>query len=204
MGNRYMRVMGLLFLCSCIATSGPLLTFEGISNATLVDDFYNGGAGGSLGITFNFRFQALVASTAGGTGNFSGEPSPSTAALVTPGSGSSAVLSIPAGFDTSFSLFYSGPGNTIVFFDAVNAGGSQLGLFTLPATASSSAFQQQTFSFSGTARSVLFGFVDFVPQQTFIDNLQFGPAVPEPSTAFLMAAGFAGVCCLRFRRRSRN
>src|SRR4051794_40947859 len=108
-------------LASGVANATTLITFEGLANNTAVGNYYNGGAGGDLGITLNDRFQALIDSDAGGTGVFGGEPSPSTVAMIRPASGSSAVIDLGGGFQGSLSLFYSGPGNTVLLFDQTEA-----------------------------------------------------------------------------------
>ncbi|MDQ1474040.1 MAG: hypothetical protein QOJ99_5520 [Bryobacterales bacterium] len=199
-------LISFFFITAVAARSGTLITFEGLSDRSLIDDFYNGGAGGSLGISFNDRFRALIDSDVGGTGVFGGEPSPSTVAVISPGSGSSAIINVPAGFETSFSLSYSGPGNTVLVFNAPNAQGAVIGFGVLSATPSSDVFVTTTvtdfrspgpIAVSIAARSVLFGFVGFGAQQTLVDNLEFGPAVPEPSALVLIASGLCGLAVFR-------
>jgi hypothetical protein len=63
-----------------------VLTFEGLGDQERVENFYNGGTGGSgsgpgpnFGISFSSSSLALIDADAGGSGNFGGEPSPSTA-----------------------------------------------------------------------------------------------------------------------------
>jgi len=177
--------LGCLFVTSFIARADTLITFEGLSNNSALGDFYPG-------ISFNSRFVALIDSDAGGTGIFGGEPSAATVATITPGSTSAAVINIPAGFTSSLSLYYSGPGNTVLLFDQTDAQGSQLSLTSLPGTSSVNQFLPTTVNFSGTARSVMFGFVDFGAQQTFVDDVRLG-AVPEPGSLGLGLAALGAI-----------
>src|SRR3982751_504009 len=54
------------------------LTFEGLSDEQVIGNYYNGGAGGSLGITFGTTALGLITSQAGGGGNFQMPPSGTT------------------------------------------------------------------------------------------------------------------------------
>lgn len=152
------------FLATAVpGESATSITFEGVPDKTPVGDYYNGGAGGSLGVSFNKRFQAIMTADNGGT-----------VAAISGGSGSSAIINIPAGFEASLSLLYSGPGNTVVLFDRPDAKGTQLSQTTLSATAPNSGLSPATIRFSGKARSILFGFVGFGARKTVVDNLEFG------------------------------
>jgi len=85
------------------------LDFEGLQNAELIGNYYNGGPGGlgsgpgpNYGITFSGSQSASIDSDVpGGTGDFGGEPTPSTAALITMGG---VIMNVPAGFTTGFSF----------------------------------------------------------------------------------------------------
>ncbi|MEJ7714148.1 MAG: hypothetical protein WKF84_30970 [Pyrinomonadaceae bacterium] len=79
-----------------------MLTFEGVSDLAPIGDFYNGGAGGNLGISFSSNALAVIDEDAGGSGNFGGEPSPSTALFFL--EGGAATMNVSAGFDTGFSF----------------------------------------------------------------------------------------------------
>jgi len=82
-----------------------VLTFEGLGNQVPIGNFYNGGGGGSLGITFGADSLAIISRDAGGSGNFSNNPSGDTIAFFLSGPGD--VMDVPAGFSTGFSFFYS-------------------------------------------------------------------------------------------------
>src|SRR5258705_13892527 len=111
--------LGLVLVgISSPAFAGPLvLCFEGLQNFESVDQFYNGGTG-SLGsgpnTNFGIQFSNAVAfidADAGGTGNFGGEPSPSTA-ITFLGAGST-TMNVAAGVGTGVSFLFSagvGPG----------------------------------------------------------------------------------------------
>src|SRR5882762_2188141 len=82
-----------------------VLTFEGLGNQVPIGNFYNGGGGGSLCITFGADSLAIISRDAGGSGNFSNNPSGDTIAFFLSGPGD--VMDVPAGFSTGFSFFYS-------------------------------------------------------------------------------------------------
>src|SRR4051812_24420823 len=65
-----------------------VLTFEGLQNLEPIENYYNGGLGGlgsgpgpNYGITFTSDSLAIIAASAGGSGNFSNNPSGSTIAF---------------------------------------------------------------------------------------------------------------------------
>lgn len=101
------------------------LTFEGLGSLEGVGEFYNGGTGSNgsgpgpaLGIRFSQNALAIIDSDAGGSGNFGGEPSPSTVLFYT--TGEAATLSYPAGFTTGVSFYYSAvnqPGSISIYDD---------------------------------------------------------------------------------------
>jgi hypothetical protein len=162
----------LLICCAASALAvqaATLITFEGLADQALVGDYYNGGAGGRFGVSFNKRFQAIVDPVAGG----------GTVASIRPGAGSSAIINVLDGFDTSLTLSYSGPGTTVVLYDKPNARGTQLSFATLNPTPAGALLSPATIRFEGRARSILFGFVGYRARQTFIDNLTLGDAGPS-------------------------
>ena len=54
------------------ASAAPVtLDFEGIGDLHHIGSFYNGGAGGDLGVEFSSSAESLVSANAGGVGNFS-------------------------------------------------------------------------------------------------------------------------------------
>src|SRR4051812_11608098 len=100
--RKHLVTVSLILLGAACVHASTLLTFEGLPNGADVDGFYNGGDGGNLGINFVFpnRFQALISRDAGGTGVFSGEPSPSTVVRILPGTTTVSQIVVSGGFDS--------------------------------------------------------------------------------------------------------
>src|SRR6266700_3448029 len=86
-------------------TTPVVLTFEGVGDLVPINDFYNGGAGGSLGISFGADALAVVSILNGGAGDIANLPSGDTAAFFLSGTGD--LMNVAAGFTTGFSFFYS-------------------------------------------------------------------------------------------------
>ena len=152
---------------------------------------------------------ALIDADNGGNGNFGGEPSAPTAMYFLQ---ASAVLDVPNGFTTGFSLFYTAVFNpgVVTVWDGPNATGNILAVLNLPVTPSDGGDPNGTFSpfvpagvsFAGTAYSIDFGGTG---NQIAYDNITFGSetpegAVPEPSTVFGGLA-LAGLALARMRRK---
>ncbi len=174
--------------------AGTAITFEGLSDLEEIGNYYDAGTGGDgtgpgpdLGIIFSDNALAIIDQDAGGTGNFGGEPSPSTIMffLSNTGTSSGAVMNVPGGFVDGFSFFYSAinsPGS-ITVFDGADGTGNVLATLNLPVTASDGGDPTGAFSplvpigvsFTGTARSVDFG---GVIDQIGFDNITIGNATP--------------------------
>ena len=200
-----------------LQASTIVLDFEGLQNDEPIQNYYNGGLGGfgsgpgpDYDLVWGNNALALIDADAGGTGNFGGEPSPDTIMYFLSGS---AVLDVPSGFTTGFSLFYtaiSSPG-LITVWDGPNATGNILATLNLPLTPNNGAPDPNgSFSplvpigvaFAGTALSIDFG---GTANQIGYDNITFGSeipdgAVPEPSTVFGGLA-LAGLALARMRRK---
>lgn len=198
------------------------LTFEGLQDRELVEGFYNGGLGSqgsgpgpSFGVLFSGA-TAHINSDLGGSGDFGGEPSPSTAIF----SASRIFFSVPLGFDTGLSFFYANWGGSTevrVYSTAAGTGpwlADQL-LAATPAGSSSgspktfSPMLSSGFSFSGTARSV--EIFSRGPGGFYLDNVTLGSqipaspdATPEPATSLLLATGLAGLAGLAAYRETRH
>lgn len=196
-----------------------VLGFEGLGNNEPVLNYYNGGFGGNgtgpapnYGITFGPDALAIIANSAGGTGNVSGAPTMPTTLYFLTGPGD--VMNVPAGFTTGFSFFYSAiafPGSVSVY-DGLDGTGNLLASLNLPLTPSGGApgctpagpycpWEPIGVSFNGTAQSVVFsGSANYI---TF-DNITLGSqnpiGAPEPASLGLLAAGLAGLASFLRRR----
>jgi hypothetical protein len=185
-------------------TSPVVLTFEGVGNFVTVGNFYNGGAGGSLGVAFGSGSLALVSLVDGGNGNFTNAPSGDTVLFFPAGTGD--VMNVAAGFSTALSFFYSAafaPGSLTVW-SGLDGTGTLLATLSLPANGACTTgptfcnWTPTGVSFSGTAESVDFtgsaGNVGF-------DNITLGSATPggapttaaEPATILLLGVGSLGL-----------
>ena len=180
-----------------VAQAAPVvLTFEGLGDETPIGDFYNGGGGGNLGVSFGADSLAIIESSAGGTGNFSNPPSGVTVAFFLSGPGD--VMDVAAGFDTGFSFFYAdqvGFTGSVTVWSGLDGTGTELASLSLPSTPDPyNVWVPMGVSFSGVAQSAVFGgsanFIGF-------DNITLGSAspggVPEISTWAMMLVGFAGI-----------
>jgi hypothetical protein len=193
------------------------LTFEGLQNLEPIGNYYNGGLGGfgsgpgpNYGITFGADSLAVITAGAGGTGDFSGQPSGVTVAFFLSGPGD--VMDVPAGFTNGFSFYYSAVvyGGTITVWSGLDGTGTQLAYLYLPVTPMGGFGCTRDYcpwfpigvTFAGTAESAIFGgsanYIAF-------DNITLGsntptPGVPEPSTLALLASAGLGLAG-KLRRR---
>jgi hypothetical protein len=168
-----------------------VLTFEGLGDQEPVNEFYNGGTGGSgsgpganYGVSFSTNSLSIIDADSGGSGNFGGEPSPDTILFFL--TGAAATMNVPGGFTTGFSFYYSAissPG-VIRVYDGLNATGNLLATLDLPLTPNNGAPDPTgAFSpllpigvtFTGTAMSVDFG---GTVNQVGFDNITLGSGTP--------------------------
>jgi PEP-CTERM motif len=188
-----------------------VLTFEGLQNGELIQNYYNGGTGSlgsgpgpNFGVTFSGDSLALISSAAGGTGNFSNNPSGDTVAYFLSGPGD--VMDVAAGFTTGFSFFYSAAeAGSVTVWSGLDGTGTELAMISLATTTNPYTVWVPTgVSFSGTAESVVFGgAADFIG----FDNVTLGAAspTPEPSTWAMMLLGFASLAFAGYRaNRKKN
>lgn len=178
-----------------VVTAGAQVTvlgFEGLQDNEDVAEYYNGGFGGNssgpgpgLGISF-LNGVALIDSDAGGTGDFGGEPSPSTALFWFSETGPS-TMNVPAGFTSGISFYYSAPTTpgVIDIYDGLDGTGTLLASLILSVTPTDGGDPNGTYSpfiaggisFTGTAKSVDFsGTVN----QIGFDNITLGSDTPDP------------------------
>ncbi len=213
----------ILFLTAILAAglahAGTIvLRFEGMTNLTPIGNFYNGGGGGSLGVTFSPNALALCLNTLsevcsntsrGGVG----DPQSQRGAMYFV-DGTETFINYAAGFETGFSFLYTSPfqGARVSVYDGLNGIGNVLATLSLGSTpegrggacpgfeASYCPFLPVGVSFSGIARSI--GFSE-MRNRGVIDDVTFGsstPGVPEPGT---FAAASLGVALLGLARRRR-
>lgn len=184
-------IAGLAVAQAC--ASSITMTFEGVGNYNPVGEFYNGGAGGSLGVSFSSNALGLVDIDAGGSGRFGGEPSPSTVLFFL--KGSAATMNVPGGFLNGLSFYYTTPFYTgqVKVYDAPDAAGNLLATLDLPLTPYNGApdpngvyspLLKLGVSFTGSARSVDFG---GTADKIGFDDITIGDrypvdVVPEPPT----------------------
>jgi hypothetical protein len=182
---------------------GVVLDFEGVGNETPVGSYYP---------SVNFSNNALgsVAFSAGGSGDFTGEPSPTTGMIWL--TGSSATATVGGGF-TTFSTYYSSVDATgsLDFFGGPNGTGSLLtsrALTPLGANCSGgsdpgAAFRcwaQVSVNLPGTAGSVVFT----APENEMVfDNVGFNN-VPAPGPLPVVGAAAAFGFSRRLRQRVRT
>ena len=203
----------VFLFCAAQANADPtpvVLTFEGVGNFAPINDFYNGGAGGNLGISFVGNSIALVAFPIG-NGAFSNAPSGITAAGFLSGSGD--FMNVPAGFSTGFSFFYAALAQgQVTVWSGQNGTGNLLATLNLPIVPGCPGtptplcvWTPVGTTFNGTAESVSF---NGATDNLLFDNMTLGSATaggggptptPEPVTMALLGAG--SLALLGARRR---
>lgn len=197
-----------------------VLDFEGASDNSSLDNFYNGGidssgaSGADYGVSFSENSLALIDADEGGEGNFANEPSGKTILFFT--SGDAATVNVAAGFSTGFSFFYSSSESGFVnVYDGLNATGTLLATINLlrnidncggDPSGSFCRFDAIGAAFAGTARSIDFG---GTANLIGFDNITFGAVVPgqgstvpEPGTFALLGLAAFGIGVARRRQRT--
>jgi len=171
--------------CASVNAGVNVLTFEGLKDNESIDNFYNGGLGGSgsgpgpnYGVAFSSDSLALISTADGGSGNFSGNPSGDTIMYFLSGVGDT--MDVAAGFTTGFSFFYSlqvGHAGNLSVYSGLDGTGAVLGTLSLASTPSPyTVWVPVGVAFAGTAESIVFGgdanYIGF-------DNVTFGSATAQ-------------------------
>jgi hypothetical protein len=192
------KVMGLILLLGLATIVMPImhagvvtLTFEGLQDQESIDNYYNGGFGGSgsgpgpnYGIVFTSDSLALISSADGGSGNFSNNPSGDTIMFFLAGADT---MDVAAGFNTGFSFFYSAAeAGSVSVYSGLDGTGTLLQTLALPVTPSPyTVWDPVGVTFAGTAESVVWnGSANYIG----FDDVTLGsstPGVPEPTSVLL-------------------
>jgi hypothetical protein len=181
---------------------GVVLDFEGVGNETPVGAYYPS-------VTFADNALGSVAFSAGGSGDFTNEPSPTTGMIWLDGATTSATYS--GGFN-SFSAFYSsiGANGSLDFFDGPDGTGTLITSRALTPLGNNcpggsdpgAAFRcwaQVSVTLPGTAASVVFA----APENEMVfDNVGFNN-VPVPGPLPVVGAAAAFGFSRRLRQRAR-
>jgi hypothetical protein len=214
-------VLPVFFLLSlsAFATSGELLSFQGIGSLQQVGNFYNGGGFGdtpNYGVTFSSNFYGLRMPM----GSFLPTPTGTPAIFICPGglpqcSGTSpaattGIMNVANGFSSGINFFYAaGQTETVTLWSGANGTGTVLLTISLSANSCTSGgntcmynWSQLGKSFTGTAYSVTFS--SSGPGDKFgLADITLGSsstAIPEPSSIYLLGTGLGVVSLAGLRR----
>jgi PEP-CTERM motif len=200
-------VVTTLLAAAPVLGSAAMLDFEEPSSFESILSFYAGGADGAgvmgpdLGVVFGGDALALRNDALGPY--FSNAPTP--VGVMTP-VGAEATMDVAIGFVSALGFAYSSSDAVtaaVQVWSGLGGTGNLLASFDLMANAqaggcSDSAycnFDSVSLAFAGVARSVTFG---AAAGYAAFDNLSI-TAVPEPTSALLMALGCAGLLAARRR-----
>ncbi|OWQ88807.1 hypothetical protein CDN99_15110 [Roseateles aquatilis] len=190
-------------LAATPALAAPtVIDFDGPTSFAPIGDYYNGGAGPNLGVSFTEPALGL-ANDALGT-YFTNAPSMG-GVMFTFDTG--AFMNVAKGFTGEVSFFYSAAAafaDAVTIYSGLNGTGSVLGTFSLTDNAtlgcSDSGFchwDRLSLAFNGTAQSIGFG---AGAGQLAFDDVSIS-AVPEPESFALMLAGLAAMGVVTRRQR---
>jgi hypothetical protein len=192
------------------ANSVDLLTFYGLKDGQAVGNFYNGSGVASTpnyGITFSSNFIGARSSSLGGSGGLSADPT-STPYIYINSSTLPGIMNVAGGFSSGLNFFYAALSNeTVTVWSGINGTGTVLASMTLSTSCSSVAsctWFDAGLAFTGTAESVTFsGPANGIGISTMVLG-QSTPAVPEPSSIYLLGTGLLGICAYQVRRFIRS
>ena len=199
----------LLMSASAFANSSEFLDFTGLGDLQTVGNFYNGGGvpgTPNYGVTFSSNFFGLRAIANGGAGNFSSTPTATPAIFIngTTGTAATGVMNVTNGFSSGLNFFYtagfaSGQTETVTIWSGANGTGTVLATIALSnnnAGCTAPLYCSWTnagLTFNGTAHSVTFS---GPANELGLTDITIGsnvPAVPEPSSVYLMGAGILAI-----------
>ncbi|SET62523.1 hypothetical protein [Thalassotalea agarivorans] len=207
--------IALLLFVSNVSNAGLItLDFEGAGNFASIDQFYNGGtdslgnAGDNLGVNFSPNALSLIDFDAGGSGNFSNNPSGDTILFFTQ---VPSYLNYEAGFTTGMSFYYAAASDVVIsVFDGLNGSGNLLASISFGANNNGfncdidegyfCQWDLVGLRFDGLAKSV-----DFSGglNQAGFDDVTLGALelvsirVPEPSTLMILLLTMVGLVSQR-------
>jgi hypothetical protein len=190
--SRAALVCTAFVLASLPAPAATLLTFEGLADLQLVDNFYTG-------VTFTNAIAAIA-----GKSLASDEFPPASAVTVAASEGPPITIAWDAPIVNFQALFTHSSPLTLQFFLGANPVGTAASFFTDNRALSGElgSFPNEAISFH---RSLGFDSVILSGRGGFtMDDVSFGGVVgdpaPEPGTTPLMVVGVALVCCGAYRR----
>jgi hypothetical protein len=206
-------ILVLLFATS--AQAATVLTFEGLKDLEAINDYYNGGLGGSgsgpgpkYGITFSTESLTLISTTAGGHGNFTGAPSMPTVAFFF--KDAVEIINVAGGFTDEISLYYScqqGHSGAVKVYEGSGGTGSLLASSKLSETMPTfskiyNVWDYIAIDFKGTAHSAIFeGTANFIGFDDITLGFELPPAgAPIPNTLVLLGTGLITLAGIRLRR----